>query len=259
MPKFVAGYLLYLTEDNFHFRGNIVSESISSFDKAFSKQNCDIIVVNNGTIVPPEFSKFNVLNLSKNYYDVAVHYATAFHAEKHNIPYFGYFYEDFIYYDDSFIQSSIDFLENTGIKSMRVPSYKFGDKNYNTTFNPRSVNPDSVRHDVGAGNKQLIQEHVDGRFYRTNWRPNSRPMIWNTKYFLENFVMSPFSRVMQSFEGHMYSVADRLAEKNEWISSFIDGGICSTTSPDLGIREKHSVAYWHEKTVDVEEIKREIK
>lgn len=258
MKNVLVGYLSYLTSENKSIRQDMVDLSAKSFFECFHKQDCEIIVINNGDLVSKHVQSLNQLKLSKNYYDVAVHFCTAFLASRLNLEYFMYTYDDFIYYDDSFLSEAISFLETTKIKSMRLPSYKFNDPFFNTHHTTKQQNPDAVRHEFGANGEPLFQKHASGRCYLTNWRPNSRPMLWNTEFFIENFIPPEHSTVMQTYEGYMYDVADKLASNNQWLSSFIDNGICKTFPVETSVRSQRSIKWWDNVSISVGEIRNEV-
>lgn len=256
MSNILVGYLSYLNDDNLTRRGDMTFKSSESFTFNFKDQDCDVIIINNGSIVHESLKQFDIVNLSRNYYDVAVHFGTAFLAHKSGKKYFAYVYDDFLYHDSGFISNTVKFLETNDVKSMRIPAYKFNDPQFNTKYTTKQQNPDAVRHETGVGDAALIQERVEGRYFRTNWRPNSRPMIWNTEFFLKHFVPGDSSPVMQTYEGYMYSIADSLGEK--WVSSFIDGGVCSTFDVGTSVRIDRPVAWWDQIRINVNDLVQEV-
>lgn len=259
MSKILIGYLSYLTKDTFVRREFMTNQAANTFKNCFKNQDCDVVIINNGEIIPEPLDQFNILNLSKNYYDVAVHFCTAFLASRMNLKYFGYVYDDFLYYDDSFISKAISFLEYTQIKSMRLPAYKYADGWYDTRTTSKSENPDAVRHESGANRQPLIQLKFEEPFFISNWRPNSRPMLWNTEYFIEHFIPKNISKVMQKYEGYMYDIADELSKQNKWTSSFLNGGMCKTFPVETSLRTSVPLERWNDITINVNDLKDEVK
>lgn len=236
------GCLSWLTPENIDDKLERYKESLRSHAGLVS--SCDFAVINNGCdpilahqmiydLVPFAAQR----HLSKNYYEVAVHLFSYTIAKQYGYQYFVYSYDDFVWYNTSFILDAESFMDShPDVWCMRLPAYSIAERQkYDVATTPKSVNPDSVRHDVGAGGAPLLHgplERVgEHQFSVTNWRPNSRPTLWRTSAF--DRIMSPLLPnkvpVMQPFEAHMYSVAD-LYQKNGWgyQSAFLEGGACRT-------------------------------
>jgi hypothetical protein len=250
MSNITIGCLLWLNDANVARRLDIVKESLTSLSK-ITCQNQPVFVTNNGNLDPPfELPQGCVYKkLDNNYFDLTAHYVPYWRALDERHDYFIYLYDDFIIYDSTFIDDAIRFMdENSHVCCMRLPLYKTGDPFFDTNYTPKSKNPDAVRHETGAGKFKLkndgktkVGEH---EFVFSNWRPSSRPMLWRTsafaKFALPNVNNHP---IMQSFERHMYSVADKLASENNWSSSYIEGGVCHTFPANTSERTRHNIEH----------------
>jgi hypothetical protein len=235
--------------------------------RLLESQDCDLIMLNNGGLEVTDtivrglgLERYAYVRLAKNFYDIAVHFCTMLHALASNHEFMVYLYDDFVVYDDTFIADCEQFMdENPAVMCMRLPEYEFNNKRYNTKFTPKTENPEAVRHEDGAGNIRLFHEgpYVVGEhaFFKTNWRPNSRPMLWRTKAF--ESLVGGLDRipVMQPFERYMYQRADELAMKDEWLSSFLDEGMCHTFPQETSERINVGFGCWESVFVDRNEIK----
>lgn len=270
MSRTTIVYLKWLTEENYNRRSSIVNESLESLCNLRS-QNCDITIINNGGIKSSFHQQdFFTIDLSKNYYDISVHFSAYFLAKWKNKDFFIYTYDDFVFFDDDFLNQCQKFLDlSPEIFCIRLPEYEYGNSYFNANITPKSINPDAVRHEQGAANADL---YFDGpqiiqnkEFYKTNWYPNSRPTMWRTSSF-EKMIKDLDLRsvpVMQSFERFMYNQSDFLAFYGNFVSSFINGGVCRTFSTDTSERElaekkQHNRINWNRIFVDVTELKNEL-
>lgn len=248
MSNITIGCLLWLTDDNIQRRLDMIRASLTSLS-CITQQGHQVYVTNNGNIdVPFELPVDCVYHrLDKNYYDLTAHYVPYWRALDEGHDYFIYLYDDFIIYDASFIKDAVRFMDdNPEVSCMRLPIYRTGDPRFNTSHTPKSKNPDSVRHESGAGGKTLDNHRRvpvgTHEFVFSNWRPSSRPMLWRTKAFSEFTLPDAIQHpIMQSFEGHMYSVADKMAIDNRWTSSYIEGGICHTFPTETSERTRHNL------------------
>ena len=261
-----VAYLKWLTDENFDRRYQIVDESFRSLYKLAS-QTCEVFIINNGGIKAD--SEFPTINLSKNYYDVAVHFSAYWLAKRKNREFFIYTYDDFVLYDDRFIESCEKFLDlNPDVSCIRLPQYEYGNSYFNANVTPKSVNPDAVRHELGAAGEDL---YFDGpfsiskcSFYKTNWYPNSRPMMWRVRSFEKflDYLNLEAVPVMQPFERFLYNTADLLTVDNQFVSSFVDGGVCKTFSTKNSERELAQSGNlrvnWGKIFVNVVELKKEL-
>lgn len=225
--------LTWITDENYERRIEKATQSLRSL----SPLSHNVVIINNGgnewaDRISREL-RFNYKRLSKNYYDVAVHYSAYELAKKFGQKYFCYTYDDFVLYDHEALLDAEDWLnKNRDVINMRVPKYVAGSKLFDTAYTSKSVNCEAVRHIDGAGGDPLLfgNEETCGthRFMRANWRPNSRPMIWKTSAFSEYALISETCPVMQPFEKHMYDVADRSSLTQRYRSSLLNGGSFST-------------------------------
>jgi len=240
--KITLGCLLFLTDENRSRRYDIVQQSIFSLNFFQKQENVDLLIINNGNKDKDDISSFisedcqlvtknKIINLNKNYFDIASHMCSYWHALENGNKYFAYTYDDFVFTDDKWIDEAIEFMNlRQDISCIRIPSYIHNDAMYNTKYTSKDQNPDAVRHETGAGNKQLDNQFSwligTHNFYKSNWLPNSRPMLWRTSEFghmINSFKTLP---VMQSFEALMYEYAN--INYINWTSGFIDKGVCYT-------------------------------
>jgi len=207
--------LCYLNENNIKRRQKNFLKSINSL-KLLKNQPCRVIAINNNCC--DEAKKIinniegidDIIDLSRNFWDIATIFASAYIAKKLGYKYCCYTYDDFVVYDDNFVSQCVKFLnDHQDVGCIRITKYEFDNKDlYNSEIIPKSINPDSVRHysknNVKRTNLQWegpfkIQNRV---FYKNNWHYSSRPAIWKTDVlysFFENHIKVP---VMQPFERH---------------------------------------------------------
>lgn len=225
--------LSWITDENYDRRIQKATESLRSLKPL----GYSAYVVNNGgndwaASIARELG-LSYKKLSKNYYDVAIHLSAYELAKKHGQKYFCYTYDDFVLYDYEALFDAESWLDrNRDVINMRVPKYVAGAKAFDTAYTSKSKNCEAVRHIDGAGGDPLLfgNEEIEGqhRFMRSNWRPNSRPMIWRTSAFADYALITENCPVMQPFEKHMYDVADRSAKTVRYRSSLLNGGAFST-------------------------------
>jgi hypothetical protein len=266
MTRTTVGCLLWLTEENYERKIERFNKSITSMNKIES-QDCDLLMLNNGGLENLDeivqglgLTRHRYVRLHRNFYDVAVHFCTMFHALESNNEFMVYLYDDFVVYDDTFITDCELFMDdNPAVMCMRLPEYEANNHLYNTKFTPKIKNPEAVRHEDGAGGIRLFHDgsYSVGKhsFFKTNWRPNSRPMLWRTKAFellTSGLDMIP---VMQPFERYMYQRADELAMNDEWLSSFLDEGMCHTFPQETSERINVGFGCWESVFVNKDEIK----
>lgn len=270
MADLVVGCLVYLNDKVFDRRIDMCRESLTSF-RTFGpqKDHVDLIFVNNGDDprVKQELDEhvavdYTLLNLGKNFYDVSVHLCSYWHAKETGARYFAYTYDDFVFYDDFWVKYAVDFMEQfNNVSCIRLPKYVYGDPYYDTVVTSKHTNPEAVRHEDGAGGNALQMINVDApndrkspyQFYVSNWRPNSRPMMWRTEKFGE--LIEQFQEklpVMQPFELLMYNWAD--FNKNTWCSGFINRGVCHTFPTETSERTQVSNHY-RDVLIDVKELR----
>ncbi len=264
----IVAYLKWLTEENYDRRSHIVNQSFQSLDK-LSSQLCDIVIINNGGL--KNNSNFFTIDLSKNYYDIAVHFSAYWLAKWKNKDFFIYTYDDFVFFEDKFLESCEKFLDlNPDVSYIRLPHYEYGNSYFNANVTPKSINPDAVRHERGAANKNLFFDGPisikDESFYKTNWYPNSRPMMWRVESFEKylNHLNLNSVPVMQYFEKFLYTTTDifTIDTNNNFINSFINGGVCKTFSTKNSERQlaesRNNCINWNEIFVNVLELKQEL-
>lgn len=254
-------FLQWLTEDNYHRRIKLVEESLNSLNKL---KNYDVTIINNGGI---SVSSLPTINLKKNYYDVAIHFCGYQLAKLKKQEYFIYTYDDFVFFDYDFLESCEKFLDqNQEVSCLRLPSYEFRNEYFNANITPKSINPDAVRHEYGANNSNLKFDGpfiIDKKeFYKTNWRPNSRPTMWRVSSFEDYISNLDLTRVpvMQPFELHLYNTSDSLYKQQKFVSSFLNKGVCKTfdikSSERVLIEKKIN---WYDVYANVEELFQELK
>jgi hypothetical protein len=227
-----------LTEENRDKRLEIWEKSYQSLK--FIK-NAHIIVVDNAlptrSLTNTQYEYFNANN---KWFDVVAHYVALQRAKSLRHKYFAYMYDDFIVYDGSFVEDAVAYMDkNSDVSCIRIAEYNASDvKRYDSLITPKCINPESVSHvgvrgqNVIHRNKQIVGNHT---FYKSNFRPISRPTLWRTSDF-ERIIGYPNPcQVMQSFEKHMYDCVDK---DLTYVSGFIDGGVCHTFPQETSTRIK---------------------
>lgn len=265
--RLTIGWLVWLTTENIDRRLEMVKASAESLSHLSSKEYEVIAVNNNGLhlqqldLVQPSFLR--EMTTDKNYIDLSAIYYPYLRALEAGHPYFCYLYDDFVIYKDPF-EDCMKFMdENADVSCMRLPAYETDNLFYNSRITPKSVNPDAVSHLDGAGDsirRTPFERHGPFRhgsndFYRSNWRPNSRPMLWRTKSF-ERFASLDDCQhpVMQPNEARMFKIADELAVKGDYVSAYLEGGMCKTFPVTTSERTRASTTHWNEYTVDTREL-----
>ena len=261
MKKLVVGWLVWLTQENLDRRRQMVEASARSLS-LLKGDSYEVFAINNGglEVLPLELPQsIRVINTGKNFIDLSAMYFPYLIARDLNRPYFCFLYDDFEVYRDS-LDDCVQFMEeNTEINCMRLPAYKTGDKYYDTRTTPKSVNPDSVNHEFGAGKSPLLRSapSITGNstFYHCNWRPNSRPMLWRTESFARFSSLNDlFHPVMQPYEARIYKIADDLAAVGKYHSAYLEGGMCKTFPVNTSERTRVNLSYWDNYGVDMTEL-----
>lgn len=234
----IITWLAYLTKKNYDRRVENFTASLRSLS-LLRDSGARIVIVDNSE--PDNFTckqirdelgfSFEIFKAKNEYCDIAGHYVGMNLAQQINDPYFAYAYDDFVFYDGTFVQPSIKFMDrNPDVSCMRISKYEMkNQQQYDTTYTSKDKNPEAVRHNNTRGNKQVIHDGpylIDGHdFYKTTWRPISKPTLWRASHF-ENIMGSPSScPTLQEYEKYMYDLSDA---RQQWVSSFIDLGVCHT-------------------------------
>lgn len=268
MADVVLGCLVYLNDDVYDRRIDMCRRSLSSF-KTFENQSkdVDILFVNNGggVRVSEELKAVTVnhqiINLKKNFFDISVHMCSYWRAVETGASYFAYTYDDFVFYDSYWPRDAVRFMDTyNNVACLRLPKYVYGDGFYNANVTSKHRNPEAVRHEDGAGGHPLEMIEVDNQqemfgtheFYFSNWRPNSRPMLWRVDSFSKIIDGLDKLPVMQSFEALMYAHAD--AMDVNWTSGFINGGVCHTFPVETSERTQVNNHY-RDVVIDISELR----
>jgi len=252
----ILTWLSYLTPNNYVTRIKNYTQSMRSL---VGMENVDLVLVDNDPTqsllldsVRAEIGlgcyesrektsqKYQVFRAKNEWYDVAAHYVAYYVAKGLRRPYFAYTYDDFVFYDKFWVKDTVTFMDkNPDVCCIRLPYYSAYNKNsFDRDITPKSVNPESVAHKRG-GVKNADVEHRDPEdighhtFYKSNWRPQSRPTLWRTDDFARIVGFPNTCPVMQDFEGYMHAFADL---DDTYVSGFIDGGVCSTFPQDTSLR-----------------------
>lgn len=262
MKRLSIGFLLWLTDDNISRRLEMCKQTINSLSLLNNHNLYDLLITNNGGIVPKELnipSNSKIIHLDKNFYDISALYVPYLHALENNHDYFCYSYDDFEFLKDSF-EDCIKFLdENKEVDCMRITSYVFGNPSFNTKFTSKQKNPDSVGHGEGAAKFPLIQMGPfyvgNNSFFKTNWKPNSRPTIWRTKSYQKFFADLKTSKqpVMTVYEDKIYNLCNYHFINGEYQSSFLDIGMCKTFLQRTSERMKFKNNFWANCTIDMKD------
>lgn len=240
----------YLTGQNYESRKDNVKKSLTSLKPFLDSDEVELIFIDNcedsnshlniksliRELYPDKYPI--VMSLHNRWYDIAAHYVAYLVAKHKGIDYFIYTYDDFVFYDTSFIQDSIDFMnQHLGTACIRLTEYDISDRwYYDTAITPKTENAESVSHyNAKSGKVHHIGpfKHGDNQFYESNWRPTSRPALWRTSAFESIIGMPETCNVLQQFEKYMY---DRSDEQSDWCSGFIDCGVCHTFPQDTSVR-----------------------
>ena len=206
-------YLCYLTEGNASRRSENFHKSLESMS-LLQDQKCKVVAIKNSCTKDAEQKidsqdgiDFSI-KLKKNLWDISVIYAAAKIAKENNMKYCCYMYDDFVVYDNNFVEACVDFMNShEDVACLRVPAYDYDKKHlYDSTVVPKSENPDSVRHYNTQTRERLKWEgpfsHKEKDFYKCNWHYTSRPTMWRTDILLSFFENYESLTVMQNFEGH---------------------------------------------------------
>jgi hypothetical protein len=254
---------LWLVDSNFDERLARFDVSVASMAKV-AKQDCDLVFIVNDAersrapdVLRIHAMRSHTLLLDKNYYDIAVHFCTLWWAIERGAEYMVWLYDDFVVYDETFISDCESFMDaNPDVKCIRIPEYKYN-AFYDTRCVSKVINPEAVWHKDAAGMVELQHtnagKHGTHEFYRSNWRPNSRPMLWRTSAFNACVAGIDRSPVMQPFERHLNSWADTTYDS--YVSGYIDGGVCKTFPWNTSCRTLTDSAKWENVVVDVSEMK----
>jgi len=240
----------YLTGQNYESRKDNVIKSLTSLKPFLDGNEIELIFIDNcednnshlnikslvNELFPDKHP--SILSLHNQWYDIAAHYVAYLVAKRKGVDYFIYTYDDFVYYDTSFIQDSIDFMnDHISVACIRLTEYDISTRwYYDSAITPKTENAESVSHNnANSGRVEHVGpfKHGDNIFYESNWHPTSRPAMWRTSAFESIIGMPEKSNVLQQFEKYMY---DRSDEKTDWCSGFIDCGVCNTFPQDTSVR-----------------------
>jgi hypothetical protein len=245
MKNVVITWLAYLTSQNVHERHGNVVQSYNSL--ILLKDNAEIVVVDNSTFDILDVnsicnSGYHYFRANNAWFDVAAHYVALEFALKTGARYFIYAYDDFVFYDEDFIEDTTQFMDvNQDVCCIRLPKYEANNIDlYDRDVTGKCINPEAVAHRrAGVRNQCVVhydmQTFGEHTFYKSNWRPQSRPTLWRTKDFVRIVGYPNKCPVMQGFEKHMHDCADK---DLTYVSGFIDKGVCHTFSQDTSARIK---------------------
>lgn len=241
-PDVVIGYLSFITEKNKKLRFDDFKASIDSLHKL---NRYEIISIDNASVDEAKavieqsqcFSKR--FFLEKNLYDIALFFFTMKYAIANNKKYVAFLYDDFIISDDK-IESCIKFLDhNNDVGCVRIPAYKKDDQYYDCDKTPKSINPDSVRHNNCITSQKLTWDgpiDVDGNiFWTNNWHYTSRPSIWRVS-IISKFFEDDRIPVLQEFEKKAGDIFASMRMK----VGVLDGGMMKTTDTRKSARYQES-------------------
>ena len=249
-PKVIMTYLGYLTGQNYESRKDNVIKSLTSLKPFLDDNEVELLFIDNcednnahlnikslvNELFPDKHP--SILSLHNQWYDIAAHYVAYLVAKRKGVDYFIYTYDDFVFYDTSFVRDSIQFMNDfSDVACIRLTEYDPNNRSfYDTAVTPKTKNPESVSH---YNARSGIVEHTgpfmrgNNDFYTSNWRPTSRPALWRTSAFESIIRMPEKCNVLQQFEKYMY---DRSDEQPDWCSGFIAGGVCNTFPQDTSVR-----------------------
>jgi hypothetical protein len=253
MTKIITSYLVYLNDQNWSRRSDIVLQSLSTLNQ-YADNGCEWYIVNNGggdrtrNLILENLKDidFEIIDLSNNFYDVAAHLTAYHYAVKRKEAYFAYFYDDFLFYDNCWSSDAIMMMdEHLDVGYMRLPAYVWGDRKYDTAFTPKSQNPDAVRHHVGLETNRNVTLDLFDRmgchdFGVVDWQANSRPTLWRTDTFSDFIKDIEDVPVMQDLERLMIDYA---ANNRQIKSAFLDNGVCKTFHVNTSARTTSGINF----------------
>jgi|1_EtaG_2_1085319.scaffolds.fasta_scaffold02041_6 hypothetical protein len=204
-------YLCYLNDKNEERRGGNFYKSLESMS-LLRDQPCTVVAIaNNCSEVAEEKIRMQsgideMFSIKDNLWDVCAIYVAARVAKDRGHSYCCYMYDDFVVYNDRFVEDCINFMDaHEDVGCLRVPAYSVAHmEKFNSYHTPKSINPDSVRHYNTTTNEPLKWEGPYGVgtniFFKNNWHYTSRPTLWRTDLLLSFFDGLQTCPVMQDFE-----------------------------------------------------------
>jgi hypothetical protein len=229
-------YLCYINEKNFERRHKNFNKSLESMSFLSEQKNCTVYAIDNDCTekvinrIQNQKGIDSFIKMHNNFFDICAVYSSAKIAKIKNFKYCCYMFDDFVVYNNNFVDDCIDFLnQNEDVGCIRIPAYSFDNMNkYDSNKTPKSLNPDAVRHysNNHVEKKPLEWEgpfdYKSNRFYKNNWHYSSRPAIWRTG-LLYSFFEEQIP-VMQKFE----LLAAKKFYKSELKTGVLDGGAMYT-------------------------------
>lgn len=244
----LLAYLSWITDENAARRIDRAKASIDSLKHIVLPVNSKVLVINNGgnDWIENEirYTGFDYIKLPKNYLDVSVHMTGHSYAQMDGHELFCYTYDDYVLTDREFVSPCEQFMsEHEFVDCIRVARYDVNNqKRYDKEKTSKSVNPESVCHENSACNTKLTfigpKSYGERNFFISNWRPNSRPMIWRTHSFNRFSCYEENCIVMQPFEKRMYDICDEQFKKGSYMSGFMDIGAFKTFPQETSDRTR---------------------
>ena len=227
----LIGYLCYLNDENKGRRGQNFYKSLESIP-LLHEQPCKVVAIKNNCSKTVEAQIDNQtgidysVSFSKNFWDISVIYSCARLAKENNFDYCCYMYDDFVVYNERFIEDAVHFMnQHSDVGCLRIPQYSYQDmKRFNASVTSKQKNPDAIRHYNTVTNQELSWEGPynvgNNIFYKNNWHYTSRPTIWRTEVLMSFFESMDEVPVMQFFEEY----AANAFEKTGLKTGVLDGG-----------------------------------
>jgi hypothetical protein len=231
----LIGYLCYLNDENKGRRGHNFYKSLESMS-LLNQQPCKVIAIKNNCSKTTEMEIDNQagidygVSFNKNFWDISVIYSCAKLAKDNNLDYCCYMYDDFVVYNDHFVNDSISFMDqHKDVACLRIPQYNFQNMDrFDTRITSKSKNPDAIRHYNTVTNQNLNWEGPynvgHNVFYKNNWHYTSRPTVWRTDILMSFFENMNEVPVMQFFEEHAANIFAKTGLK----TAVLDGGAMYT-------------------------------
>ena len=214
MIDLCIGVLCYCDSKRYPDRYNILKKCINSLGNIKSK-NVYIYAIDNGS--SQEVVDFlnrsqyidNVYQTTKNLYDVVAVHLLAKKAKKHNAPYVMHLEDDFLFYDNNFLKSSIKFLdENKDCGYLRILKYDYDNKQIYDKFSGHKDmdKANAQRHYNTITKEQLLWKEVGMidrfKYFKTNWHWYNYANICRVDVF-DKIIPYEDCYPLQSLEGHM--------------------------------------------------------
>jgi len=214
MINLCVGLLTYCNSSTHPERYEILKTCLESFKNLASEDVC-IYAIDNGSsedvIATLKDSPYiqDVYQSRNNLYDILALNFLARKAEKINAKYVMYLEDDFLFYDNKFVNPCIEFLENNvDCGYVRILKYDFNNKiKYDKLANhPEKDTANHQRHYNNVSKERLLWSKKSNfgkfDFYKNNWHWYNFPNICRIEV-LKKILPKSDCYPLQSFEGDL--------------------------------------------------------